>query len=227
MNNAHQHALGGLFAKRERWTLSVWGWLLALLLLCLTAYGMARGIYPFLEVNDGGNGELLVVEGWISSRRIDRAAESFRQGHYRQVVVVRNVSEGNKWESGRYTADYVAADLAAQGVPKEMIHVLFCPVVHKDRTYSCAVAVRQWLQQNRTTVTSLDVATMAAHTRRSRLIYDKAFGGNVKVGAIALEDFGYDPAHWWRTSDGIREVPFEALDYLYARFLFHPPGGMG
>ena len=203
--------------------LSRWGWLCVLLLVCLAAWGAARGLYPFLAVDDGGKGEVLVVEGWISSRRIDRAAEAYRQGHYGRVVVVRNIyEEGNKWESGRYTADWLAADLARQGVPEEKIHVLFCPVVHKDRTYSCAVAVRQWLEQHGISVNALDVATVAAHTRRSRLIYSKAFGGNVKVGAIPIEDFGYDPAHWWRTSGGIREVPFEALAYLYARFLFHP-----
>jgi len=39
---------------------------------------------------------------------------------------------------------------------------------------------------------------------------------------IALRTGRYDPAHWWRSSEGIREVPFEAIAYLYARFLFSP-----
>ena len=199
-----------------------------LLLLCLAVYGIVRGRYPVLEVNDGGGGEVLVVEGWISTRRIEAAAEAFRRGHYQRVVVVRNVSEGNTWESGRYTADYVAADLVQQGVPTDTVHVLFCPVVRKDRTYSCAVAVREWLKQECVQVNAIDVATLAAHTRRSRLLYAKAFGRNTRVGAIALEDPGYDPAHWWRTSEGIREVPFEALAYLYARlFFFAPAEGLG
>jgi hypothetical protein len=214
--------LGGLLIRRERWGFSSRGRLLVVLFAVLALWASVHGLYPFLCVNDGGAGDILVVEGWISTRRVGAAAEAFRSGHYQGVVVVRNVAEGNKWESGRYTADWMAADLAKQGVPTNVIHVIFCPVVRKDRTYSCAVAVREWLEQNHVSVESLDVATVAAHTRRSRLIYRKAFGNEVEVGTIAMDDPGYDPAHWWRTSEGIREVPFEALAYLYARFFFSP-----
>ncbi len=218
---AHR-ALGGVLVRRERWGLSARGRLLVLLALILSAWGVIRGLYPFLCVNDGGAAEILVVEGWISTRRVEAASAAYLNGAYQRVVVVRNVSQGNKWASGRYTADYIAADLVKQGVPQEAVHVLFCPVVRKDRTYSCAVAVRDWLTNEGIRPASLDVATVAAHTRRSRLLYAKAFGRHARIGAIALEDPGYDPAHWWRTSDGIREVPFEALAYLYARFFFDP-----
>lgn len=214
--------LGGLLLRRERWGLSFRGRVLALLVLAASFWGVIRGIYPFLCANDGGTGDVLVVEGWISTRRIDAAAAAFHHGRYQRVVVVRNVSDGDKWASGRYTADYVAADLVQQGVPKEAVHVLFCPVVRKDRTYSCAVAVREWLEENGTSASAIDVATLAAHTRRSRLLYAKAFGRHARIGAIALEDPGYDPGHWWRTSAGIRDVPFEALAYLYVRFFFKP-----
>ena len=198
------------------------GKLVVALVLTASAYGLVHGMCPFLTVNNGGAGQIMVVEGWISTRRIEQAAQAFRHGHYQRVVVVRNVyQEGNKWESGRYTADYVAADLVERGVPKDKVEVLFCPVVRKDRTYSCALAVREWLEQNHTSVKSLDVATLAAHTRRSRLLYEKAFGSTVAVGAVALDDPAYDPVHWWRTSEGIREVPFEAIAYLYVRLFFH------
>jgi hypothetical protein len=82
--------------------------------------------------------------------------------------------------------------------------------------------VRDWLRQSDAPITSLDVVTLAAHTRRSRLLYQKAFGDEVNVAAIALEDRTYDPVHWWRSSAGIREIPFEALAYLYVRLLFEP-----
>jgi len=186
----------------------------------LGAWGMLRGLYPFLRDDNGGAGEVLVVEGWISTRRVERATETFWDGNHQGLVVVRNVTEGNKWESGRYNADYIAADLVRHGVPQEAVHVLFVPVVRWDRTYSCAVAVREWLAENDLTVNSLDIATLAAHTRRSRLLYSKAFGRGTRVGAIALEDPSFDPARWWRTSEGIREVPFETLAYLCVRFFF-------
>ncbi|MGA2556129.1 MAG: hypothetical protein ABSG04_07630, partial [Verrucomicrobiota bacterium] len=60
------------------------------------------------------------------------------------------------------------------------------------------------------------------HARRSRLLFQKACGDDTKVGVIALDDVGYDPTHWWRTSEGVREVVGEGIAYLYARIVFHP-----
>lgn len=222
--NSPPRRWGGLLVRRERWSLSATGRFLAAAILVGAAFAFLHGLYPFLRVAGGGTGDVLVVEGWISTRRIEAATRAYQQGRYQHVVVVRNIyHEGNKWESGRYTADYVAADLVDQGVPSNAVHVLLCPVVQKDRSYSCALAVREWLAQNQSQVRALDVATLGTHTRRSRLLYRKAFGHAVRVEAVPLDDPAYDPAHWWRTSEGVRDVPFEFLAYLYARFLFHPP----
>jgi len=221
--NKRNRCLGGLFVRRERWGLSFRDKVLVALLVIANAYGLIHGLYPFLRVDDGRGGQVLVIEGWVFTPEIERAAEVFHSGHYQRVVVVRGVyPEGNKWETGQFTADWVATYLAERGVPQESIKVLLCPMVRKDRTYSCALAVRDWLRQSNFTIDSLDVVTLAAHTRRSRLLYAKAFGDDVKVGSVALDDLSYDPAHWWRSSEGIREVPFEALAYLYVRLLFHP-----
>lgn len=213
----------GLFVRRERWGFSRKGWLLFAFGMTALVLGLVRGARPFLTVNNGGNGELMVVEGWISTHRVEEAADAFRQGHYQRAVVVKNVSQqGDKWETGAYTADWVASDLVANGIPKDKIQLIFCPVVRKDRTYTCAMAVRQWIEQSGLSVKSIDVATLAVHTRRSRLLYEKAFGNNVDIRAIALPDLDYDFDHWWRSSEGIHEVPFELMAYLYVRFFFSP-----
>jgi hypothetical protein len=213
----------GLFVRRERWGLSRKGWLVFFVGVVSLGFGLVLGVRPFLTVNNGGDGEIMVVEGWISTHRVEQAAIAFHQGHYQRVIVVRNVSrEGNKWESGAYTADWVASDLVEKGVPTNKIQLLFCPVVRRDRTYTCATAVREWMGQNAVSVKSIDVATLAVHTRRSRLLYEKAFSDNVAVKAIALPDVDYDFDHWWRSSEGIREVPFEFLAYLYVRCFFSP-----
>ena len=221
-----QRLLGGLLVRRERWSLSCAGRLLVAILFVAATYGFMRSVHPFLVVNNGGAGEVMVVEGWIGSRPIDQAARAFKTGHYQYVVVVRGIYEGgDKWTSGRYSADYVAAALVEHGVPKELVHTLFEPVVHKDRTYHCAVAVRQWLEERGTAVRSLDVVTVACHARRSRLLYEKAFGRSVEIGAVALPDPTYDSSHWWRTSEGVRDVLGEAIAYGYVRVFFWPGAG--
>ena len=216
-----RRSLGGLLVRRERWSPSGGGWILLLVALAAAFCGFMHGIHPFLAVSDGGAGDLMVVEGWIGPRRVREAAEAFRRGHYQCVVVVRDVDNtGDKWSSGRYSADYVAADLVQQGVPQDQVHTLFCPVVQKDRTYHSALAVREWLAESNIPVKLLDVVTVGCHSRRSRLLYSKAFGDAVKVAVIPIEDPAFDAAHWWRTSEGVRDVPFEFLAYLYARLLF-------
>ena len=50
----------------------------------------------------------------------------------------------------------------------------------------------------------------------------KAFGPSVKIGVISVPDPDYDPKHWWRYSEGVREVLGESIAYIYARIFFHP-----
>jgi hypothetical protein len=63
----------------------------------------------------------------------------------------------------------------------------------------------------------MDVITLGPHARRSRLLYQKAFGNAVSLGVISLADPAYDSRYWWRSSEGVREVWGEAVAYLYAR----------
>jgi hypothetical protein len=43
------------------------------------------------------------------------------------------------------------------------------------------------------------------------------------VGIISVPDPDYDASHWWRSSDGVREVLDEGIAYIYAKFFFWPP----
>jgi hypothetical protein len=71
-------------------------------------------------------------------------------------------------------------------------------------------------------VRSINIVTEGAHARRTRLLFEKAFRGEVSVGIIAVPNPDYDGAHWWRYSDGVREVVGEAIAYIYARLFFYP-----
>jgi hypothetical protein len=64
---------------------------------------------------------------------------------------------------------------------------------------------------------------MGPHSRRSRLLYQKAFGSRVKVGVFSRPDEEYDSKRWWASSVGFEQVIGEGIAYLYARVLFHPP----
>ena len=215
-------SLGGVLVRRECWTLTPLGWLIVIAVTVAAGVLGAVAAYPFLAVTERTRGEVLVVEGWIPADAIGGAAAEFRRGQYRYLVVVLGMNEKADPGSQRDKGDHVVDWLTKYGVHSPGIQAISYETGDRDRTYHGALAVRQWLAAHAPEVKALDVVTAGTHARRSRLLYEKAFGLAISVGVIAVRSGAYDPAHWWRSSEGIREVPFEAIAYLYARFLFSP-----
>jgi hypothetical protein len=119
-------------------------------------------------------------------------------------------------------ADLGAAILLRMGMSQDTVQAVPSGYVYKDRTYAEAVALSIWLRQHGLSPKEINLISLGAHARRSRLLFEKAFGKSTRVGIIAVEDRNYDPAHWWKTSEGVRSVISETIAYGYARFLFSP-----
>jgi uncharacterized SAM-binding protein YcdF (DUF218 family) len=92
--------------------------------------------------------------------------------------------------------------------------------VKRDRTYVSAVALRDWFRQRGPAPAALNVVTTDVHARRTRLLFEKAFGAGTRIGIIAVPDDRFDGVRWWRTSEGVRTVFSESLGYFYARVFF-------
>ena len=211
----------GMFVRKERWGLSWPGRLVLMLALCVGAFGLVRGAYPFLAITRPVLTETLVVEGWLPPSMVQQLANRYAIQKYQRIVVARGLFKGRTpYESGEYAANYIAESLVQLGVPKDRVHVVFFDSVKVDRTYHSALAVKKWSRERGESIHSMELVTKGPHARRSRLLFQRAFGDKTKIGVLALEDDQYDPQHWWRTSAGIREVPFELLAYLYVKLHF-------
>ncbi len=149
------------------------------------------------------------------------AATEFRKGGYAKVVSV-GILKKDGGAGGDPDEDFGTERLIQFGVPADLIATASYSAIQVDRTFHAAMAVKGWLQAQGLRTASIDVITLGPHARRSRLLYEKALGDNVKVGVIAIEDFRIDPDRWWRTSEGARSVISEAIGYVYARFVFSP-----
>jgi hypothetical protein len=110
------------------------------------------------------------------------------------------------------------AVLKRMGAEPEMLHVASWPAVRRDRTFASAVALRTWLREHRLSGKPINLMCGGAHSRRSRLLYERTLGS--RVGVIAIEDRTFDPACWWTSSAGFRSVTDEMIAYVYARFVF-------
>jgi hypothetical protein len=217
-----RQALGGLLVRKEGWTLTGKARIIVLLAVVGSAWAATVFIYPFLAFTDQTHSEILIVEGWIPKDALTGTLSLCRRGGYQRVFTSGCLAPDTlDGLPNQNYADFAARRLMRMGMTND-IQPVPGGDPQMDRTYNSALAVKQWMQQHAQFPASLDVVTVGAHARRSRLLFEKAFGDDVKIGIIAMPPSEYDAAHWWRSSEGVRDVIGEAIAYVYARLLFRP-----
>ncbi len=216
--------LWGILTVRPRWGLSWRGWALVILAGLLAFFLLLFNIYPFLALTDRVNADILVVEGWVHEYAIRQAVAEYSTGHYQHLFTTGGPVIGK----GGYINDYntsasVGAELLVKaGIPRDSVQMVPSRVSDRNRTYSSAVALREWFHENNVRAHGINLVTEDAHARRSRLLFEKALGPEVAVGVIAASSPDYDAKRWWRYSDGISEVFGQGTAYIYAKFFFRP-----
>lgn len=214
----------GLVTRRERWGLSWRGWLALALFFLLAGIFLLLNVQPFLAPTRRQETKILVVEGWVRPYAILAAVREAEAGHYEKIYTTGGPVVG----TGGYSNDYntsasVGAELLVKtGLPEKLVQMVPSHIAGRDRTYSSAVALREWFHAHGLAVKSFNVLTEDVHARRTQLLFQKAFGGETAVGIVSVADPDYDAAHWWRYSEGVRQILGESIAYLYAKILFHP-----
>jgi len=202
---------------------TLWGWLVLLVVLALAALIAARSLYPFLAINEPSGGKILVIEGWMDPEGLDQAVEVFRKGRYELAVATgAPLAEWPQANVYRTAAERAAEYLKSRGLPPAAVAAVPSPSSAQDRTFLSAVMVREWAKRSGIEVRALDVFSLGTHARRSRLLFRKAFGSQVEVGAIAARH-EYADERWWRSAEGAREVLDQATAYAWVLLFFHPP----
>ncbi len=199
------------------------GALVISVVLALAAFGFIRGIHGFLATDEPLNSDVLVVEGWVPEYALKVAVDRAARLKCRFLILTGGLVLGEvNPEPGDTYARVSANRLRSMGGLSDRVRVVESGGATRDRTYSSAVAVRDWLKGEGENVRSIDVLTLSVHARRSRLLFQEAMGPEVAVGIVSVPDREYEASHWWRYSEGVKEVLSEGAAYLYARFLFRP-----
>jgi hypothetical protein len=214
-----------LFARRECWVPTARGWVLLATVLLSCGWLGVNYLNGFLSLNRPVQAEVLIVESWLPDYALQGALDEFRRGGYKLLIAAAASLPGGWTGQSRYKtgAELAAATLAALGLETNFIVVMPGSDAMRDRTYSSALGVKAWLESSNSPVRAVNLYSLGPHSRRSWLLYQKAFGKGVRVGVFSHPDDEYDPKRWWATRDGFRSVAGEAIAYLYARILFHPP----
>src|SRR5262245_26116589 len=117
----------GLIVRRECWRLSIRGKLLVLSLLLAVSLATVWEVYPFLTVNHPIRGEVLILEGWIPTYTLSQAADAFRNGHYRKLLIVRSFDVDER------KSEAVWSTLTKCGLAASSLEMVYPPAVRKDR----------------------------------------------------------------------------------------------
>lgn len=214
----------GLFRQRQCLLPTTRGWLLLLVVGFLSIAIIIRNIHSFLAVTRPVDGSILVVEGWGPDYAMEEARTEFLRHSYERLFVTGGQFEkGSAFAAFRSHAELSAAVLVRLGMNTNAVQAVPAMDARRDRTFASARTLKVWLQTHGGVPAKLNVMSLGVHSRRTRLLFEKAFGNETKIGIISVENRDYDPQHWWRKSQGFRIVTDEVIAYLYARFIFTPP----
>lgn len=208
-----------LFQKRVVIFPTFLGWIV-LLILIASAFLLwwFRG-ESFLSGTHRLPAEVLVVEGWIGPEGIGEARLEFERGGYQYIVAASGLS-GERWNERRWSFAVEAAKiLLNSGIPREQVIVAAPPVTEGQRTFEAAEAVWRAMEERNIHPKALNVFTMGAHARRSRLVFAKVFSPATEVGVIAWIPGDYGPGGWWHSSERAGEFIKETIAYAFEALL--------
>jgi hypothetical protein len=180
-------------------------------------------VHPFLAITDRVDTRYMVIEGWVPNYALEESLVEFKSKPYVKIFTVgADPLSGTKIEKGDSVALAAFTRLTGLGMNPDLLQPVPAHIKYRNRTYESAVALRKWIEEHHLPVTSFNLVTLGPHARRSRLLFEKAFAGQARVGIISVENREYDPKRWWKYSEGVKELIGEGVGYVYARFFFHP-----
>ena len=107
------------------------------------------------------------------------------------------------------------------GILTDQIIAVPAAVVPRDRSYTSAVALSQWLQSrnsnNPLVYRSANLFSESVHARRSWMLFKRALGSQLELGVISVPSTDYDADRWWTQSEGFKRVLFETIGWVYVQ----------
>jgi len=180
--------------------------------------GLVLGLWvwrgeAFFRLTERQPADVLVVEGWIGPEGVRAAGQEFQRGGYRYIVATGGYSD-RRWTDAPWSFTQESAkQLRRFGIADRQILLAPPAVTASQRTYESARAVWARLEQVTPRPRAVNIFTLGAHARRSRLIFAEVLPLPVGVISWAPRSFGDDP--WWRSSVRAEDMLKETAGYLY------------
>ncbi len=200
------------------------GWIIILVPAIVIFIFLFRNLDSFLSLNKPLESRILIVEGWVPDFAYPEIINEFKTKKYDLIITTGGeITRATMFTDYLTTAELTKASLIIMGIDTNKIVAIARGKVTKNRTFHSALSVKKWFEQNHEHPETVNLILVGVHTRRSRYLFQKAFGKEISVGSICLNDIGYDQSKWWRSSKGFRQVVNETLAYVYVKLFFRVP----
>jgi hypothetical protein len=216
-----------LVAKKYCRCLTLSGWLVLLVMLILFFRVWMGSVSGWLSLNQPVKAKTLVVEGWIEDYAIKNAVNFYEENGYQHLIVTGiPITQWHDYVAFKNTAEGAETVIKGDGFKDTVYQAVIPRTVTINRTYNTAVATRILFDEHPGWGKSFNVYSVGVHSRRTHLMFERAFGDTYRIGIIADTDRTFDPKHWWKTSKGFRNVSNEFVAFNYVWMFFHPDEGI-
>jgi len=181
------------------------------------------GIYSFLFLNKSVNTKTMVLEGWVPTYALQDAINYFNDNNYENFIVTGiPITQYEYASEFNYTSQATILALKHFGFSDTIYEAAIPTNIYKDRTYSTAIIANEIFNKHPEWEKSFNVYSMGVHSKRSLVLFKKAFPDSFKIGMIAHSDRAFIGEEWWKSSVGFRNVSNELLALTYSRLFFYP-----
>lgn len=84
-----------------------------------------------------------------------------------------------------------------------------------SRTYSCALAFKEWYLKSSFKGAPVNIVSLGPHSRRTWMTYRRVLGKNADVGIIMVNNEEYNKNNWWKSLTGVKVTIHEMASYIY------------
>jgi len=165
--------------------------------------------------------ELLVVLGGDKYARAREAADIYKEGYAKEILVIKELLYEDERELSKLG---IAVDrkheiskkvLEKLGVPENVISF---PEREAFNTYQEALIVKRFISERK--IISIIIVTSKAHTRRASMIFRFVLGKDAEVICRPTKYDSFRADRWWRRKKHIREVVIEYIALFYYSLIF-------
>jgi len=192
------------------------------LVFFLSIYLIIVRAYSFLSPQNPVQTKVLVVEGWLNDYALEESLSLFHEDSYDIMLITGGpLNTGYVLMNYKSTAEVALATLLEYGANPETTIAVNRDLVWRNRTYTSALELREYLKREMPDVNSFNLVSLGAHSKRSYLLFKRAMP-EYEIGIISLKERLYNTEKWWNTSKGLRTIITEGMGYFYVLFFFFP-----